>query len=131
MAPTLRDVNTAAQKESSTRHRRISAAVVRRLALALPDAVEKSHFGQPDFRVNNRIFATLPRDELTVCLKTTATNLDALVSVDSITFRDIWRGRWVAVRLDRVSQSLLRNLIVDAWQLAAPRRLVASFRTKV
>jgi hypothetical protein len=35
------------------------SAVYRRLALALPDAVESSHMGSPDFRVNNRIFATL------------------------------------------------------------------------
>ena len=31
----------------------------RRLALALPGAVESSHMGAPDFRINDRIFATL------------------------------------------------------------------------
>ena len=31
----------------------------RRLALALPGAVESSHMGAPDFRVDGRIFATL------------------------------------------------------------------------
>ena len=31
----------------------------RRLALALPGAVESSHMGAPDFRINGRIFATL------------------------------------------------------------------------
>jgi hypothetical protein len=31
----------------------------RRLALALPSAVESSHMGAPDFRINDRIFATL------------------------------------------------------------------------
>ena len=31
----------------------------RRLALALPGAVEGSHMGAPDFRINGRIFATL------------------------------------------------------------------------
>ena len=35
------------------------AAAYRRLALALPDAVESSHMGSPDFRINSRIFATL------------------------------------------------------------------------
>lgn len=29
----------------------------RKLALALPDAEEKSHFGKADFRVKNKIFA--------------------------------------------------------------------------
>ncbi len=36
-----------------------SIALFRKLALGLPDAVESSHFNQPDFRLNNRIFATL------------------------------------------------------------------------
>jgi hypothetical protein len=31
----------------------------RRLALSLPDTEESSHMGSPDFRVGNRIFATL------------------------------------------------------------------------
>jgi hypothetical protein len=34
-------------------------AAFRRLALALPGAVESSHMGSPDFRLNDRIFATL------------------------------------------------------------------------
>jgi hypothetical protein len=35
----------------------------RRLALQLPGAVESSHMGHPDFRLNNRIFATLSGQE--------------------------------------------------------------------
>jgi hypothetical protein len=35
----------------------------RRLALALDGASEGAHMGHPDFRVNNRIFATLRSDE--------------------------------------------------------------------
>ena len=35
----------------------------RRLALQLPGAVESSHMNHPDFRLNNRIFATLSAQE--------------------------------------------------------------------
>ena len=35
----------------------------RRIALGMKDAVEGSHMDHPDFRVNNRIFATLTHDE--------------------------------------------------------------------
>lgn len=31
----------------------------RRLALALPSAEERAHLGNPDFRINGKIFATL------------------------------------------------------------------------
>jgi hypothetical protein len=107
----------------------ISAATVRRLALALPHAVESSHFAQPDFRVRNKIFATLPRAAHCVCLKTTPVNLDALVAGDPATFTNEWHGRWVRVRLDRVSAALLADLLFDAWSLVAPKALAKSYRT--
>ena len=37
----------------------MKAADFRRIALSLPEATEGSHFGNPDFRVGNKIFATL------------------------------------------------------------------------
>ena len=36
-----------------------SVTLFRRLALSLPEAVESAHMGHPDFRLNDRIFATL------------------------------------------------------------------------
>ena len=35
----------------------------RRLALALPEAVEQDHHGRPSFRVGGKIFATIWDDE--------------------------------------------------------------------
>ena len=102
---------------------RNSPTIVRRLALALPEAKEGAHFGQPDFRVNKKIFATLPVGGQAVSLKTTPANLEALVATDPAAFRDAWRGRWVTVRLDRVSRTMLRDLLTDAWRLVAPKRL--------
>ena len=37
----------------------MNAGRFRRLALALPEATERSHMGHPDFRVGGKIFATL------------------------------------------------------------------------
>jgi hypothetical protein len=37
----------------------MTASDFRRIALSLPDSTEASHFGNPDFRVGGRIFATL------------------------------------------------------------------------
>lgn len=33
----------------------------RTIALSMPDAAEREHMDQPDFRVRNKVFATLPR----------------------------------------------------------------------
>ena len=39
----------------------MTSAEFRKLALSLPDAVEMSHHGHPDFRIGGKIFATLPK----------------------------------------------------------------------
>jgi hypothetical protein len=106
----------------------ISAQSVRRLALALPHTVESSHFAQPDFRVGNKIFATLPREADIVCLKTTRANLDALIAADAETFSDEWRGRWLRVRLDRITAAMLADLLFDAWSLVAPKAFAKAYR---
>ena len=38
----------------------MTADEFRQLALALPEAIESAHMGHADFRVRNKIFATLP-----------------------------------------------------------------------
>ena len=40
----------------------VTAAQMRKLALAMPAVEEKSHFGKPDFRVRGKIFAGLSPD---------------------------------------------------------------------
>ncbi len=110
------------------RGRRITLAAVRRLALALPEAVERSHFDVPDFRVRNKIFAALPDGDRAVVVKTDPANADALISWDGTAFWNEWRGRWLGVRLDRVSLPVLRDLLTDAWRLVAPKKLAAVLR---
>jgi hypothetical protein len=74
---------------------------VRAFALSLPEAHEHAHFGRPDIRVRNKIFATLPEDGRTVNLKTTPLGLDLLIGADPAAYRDAWGGRWVGVELAR------------------------------
>jgi len=100
---------------------------VRRLALALPEANEASHQGHPDFRVRNKIFATLPPDGRTAVLKITPADLDDLIQSDTETFRDIWDGRWLSVNLDRVAPEVFYKLLVDSWRLTAPKTLVGAY----
>src|SRR5258705_11949316 len=97
----------------STR-RRITPALVRRLALALPESFESSHFSRPDFRVHNKIFATLPPDGQTVVLRLAPANVDALVVADPVAFWNEWRGRWLRIRPERVALPLFLALIADA-----------------
>ncbi len=114
--------------------RRLTLSDVRKIALALPETAEGSHMGHADLRVRNKIFAGLPNDGRTINLMATPENVDALVAADPDTFRDVWGGRWIGVRLDRVSLKQLRELIEDAWRVRAtkpaPRRRSGSPRTR-
>lgn len=101
---------------------------VRRLALTLPESHESSHFGRPDLRVRKKVFATLPEGGKTVNLKTTPANLDLLRRLDPETYLDVWDGRWVGVVLDRIEPETLREMLVEAWCLAAPKSLVTRYR---
>lgn len=78
--------------------------------------------GHADFRVGNKIFASLPSSRM-VAMKISPENLDALVRSDPETFKDVWAGRWVGVNLDRVSRPALRDLLAEAWELTAPKSL--------
>lgn len=104
---------------------------VRSFALSLPEAHEDSHSGRPDLRVRGKIFATLPQDGRTVNLKTTPIGLDMLLRHDERTYRDVWGGRWVGVELERADPEELRELLVEAYCLAAPKSLGKAARARV
>jgi len=105
----------------------VTTAEARKLALKLPEAVEQDHHGRPSFRVGGRIFATLWSDD----------RMNVMVDEDGIrtavehapeTCEPVWWGKRlaaVAVTLSTVDRSFLDELLTDAWEGKAPRRLLA------
>jgi hypothetical protein len=110
--------------------KRLTQEDARRVALALPEAHEGAHMGHADLRVRNKVFASLPKDAAIVAIRIAPANLDALVASDPAAFRDVWGGRWVGVTLARVSARVLRDLLADAWEMTAPKSLVAATQRK-
>ena len=95
----------------------------RRIALALPEAEEKSHFGKPDFRVRNRIFASLPPGGHAV-LKLTQEEQTMLTEAEPDIFQPIKAGcgrqGWTEVTLSAADETTLRSACLMAWRNAAP-----------
>jgi hypothetical protein len=104
----------------------VSAAEARALALSLPEAVELDHRGRPSFRVGGKIFATLrAKDRMNVMLDEGGI-LTALESAPEACEKVWWGKRLAAVgvTLPRADQEFLRELLTDAWEQRAPKRLV-------
>lgn len=98
----------------------------RRVALALPDAVEGSHRGHADFRIGKRIFATLgyPDDDWGM-VKLTPEQQAIVVEAEPEIFRPV-PGGWgkfgnTNVRLAKADVTTLRSALTMACQnIASP-----------
>jgi hypothetical protein len=102
---------------------------VRSIAVALPEVEEVLTWGSDvTFRVGKKIFAIGGDGSDGISIKATLERQADLLALDSETFaKSAYVGRfgWVTVRLDRVDDSLLRELIAGAWRSVAPKRLLA------
>ncbi|GAA1929420.1 MmcQ/YjbR family DNA-binding protein [Streptantibioticus ferralitis] len=105
---------------------------VRRIALCLPEAVEKLAWGMPSFRVHGKSFAWLAEDDASISVKCPMSDRDELIAAEPEKFF-IRRGHddnfaWVRVRLAAVEDlDELRAILLDSWRQAAPRQLAASY----
>jgi hypothetical protein len=101
----------------------------RRLALALPEAVESSHMGTVDFRVG-RIFATLGYPNANFgMVSLTREHQDVIVGVEPTVFRPV-PGAWglkgaTLVVLAEADEPTLRGALEAAWRLKANKRQIA------
>src|SRR5450432_1131378 len=96
----------------------LTDAQMKAIALELPGTEQKSHFGHPDFRRNNRIFATLWPGQNRAVLKLPRNEQSAAVKADPSAFsipRGGERGGWTSVDLTQVHEGPFRELIRRAW----------------
>jgi hypothetical protein len=94
----------------------------RRIVLALSDAVEGAHMGHPDFRVKNRIFATLHSDPTHGMVKLTPDQQQVLVR-DSPNVFAPENGAWGRAGCTRVTfaeadEEVIGEAITLAWKNA-------------
>jgi hypothetical protein len=104
----------------------------RRIALSMPEAIESSHMGHPDFRIGGRIFATLgPPEKVWAMVKLTPEQQQDFVAEAPQVFAPV-KGGWglggaTNVQLDAVDEATLRGAIECAFRnvprkAAAPRK---------
>ncbi len=103
----------------------LDLAEVAEFALALPEAVEQDHHGMRSFRIDGKIFATVP-DEHHVRIMLDQQDILAAVAEEPHACAEFWWGKRLAcvvVEIERARRPLVKELLEDAWRRKAPARL--------
>jgi hypothetical protein len=104
---------------------------LRAICLALPEAVEKEAWGDPTFRVRDKIFAMEKRGDGRISLwcKAPPGSQTVLVGADPDRFfvpPYVGHKGWVGVRLDsNPDWDEVAALVKRSYRLVAPKRLAA------
>jgi hypothetical protein len=99
---------------------------LQRLALMLPEAEEKSHFENPDFRVRDKIFASLKSERFAVLkLKPEEQKIvtDSEPDVFAAAAGSWGKQGWTEVFLPDVNEVSLKSTLRMAWKNVAPKLL--------
>ncbi|MGH9545309.1 MAG: MmcQ/YjbR family DNA-binding protein [Terriglobales bacterium] len=107
----------------------MTGANFRRIALALPEATEGSHFGQADFRVGGKIFATLSLESKGYGVLLLSPEEQAGMVEDEPEIFSPVPGGWgrkgsTRVLLAKVAPDILEGALRTAWLRKAPKRLL-------
>ncbi len=110
----------------------MKASDFRRIALSMPEAVEGSHFGNTDFRVGGKIFATLALEPEGYGVLLLSPEQQAPMVEDEPKIFSLVPGGWgrqgsTRVNLAKVSPDILESALRTAWLKRAPKQLL---RTK-
>jgi hypothetical protein len=109
----------------------VTAQDVRRIALVLPRAYEALVRDRVKFRVGRIVFLAISPDEELLGFGFPKEERAALVASEPDKFlmpmRSDERYNWVRVRLAKIDEAELRELIVDAWRMCVPKRVAEAY----
>ncbi|MFI6443687.1 MmcQ/YjbR family DNA-binding protein [Kitasatospora sp. NPDC050543] len=101
------------------------------MGLALPQTTEQITWEvEVTLRIGKKIFAMGAPESERVTVKASKEDQTELLAAEPEVFSVapfVGRFGWVSVRLAKVDPEELRDLLVEAWRLTAPKRLVREF----
>jgi len=111
---------------------------VRRICLTLPETTERLSHGEPTFFVRGKVFVMFADNHhndghIAIWIPVPSGFQSAFIEADPETyFKPPYVGvrGWVGIELARISDTDLTFQIQTAWELLAPKGLVAKARTE-
>jgi hypothetical protein len=107
----------------------ITFDTVREIARELPGALESTSYGTPAFKVGKCLFARQhdERDLLVIKIDPAQRSMRMMVDPETFFITDHYLNYpYMLVRLSKVVRDDLRELLEDAWQMCAPKRMRSS-----
>ena len=109
----------------------ISLTSAKQLALSLPETEEKSHFERPDFRIKNKVFATLHLDKSVMVVKLSLVDQSVFCAFDAAIIYPVpggWgRQGWTMINLKKIKKAMLVDALTTAWKTVAPVTLIKKY----
>jgi hypothetical protein len=104
---------------------------VRRVASELPRSYEALVRDRVKFRVGRIVYLAFSRDESTMGFAFPKEEREALVASEPDKFQMPDRGdlryHWVVARMVALDDEEMRELVIDAWTMVVPKRVVAEY----
>ena len=105
---------------------------VRRLALTLPRTTEGFVGGRVKFYVGRIVYVSFSRDGTVMGFGFPKDQRDWLVGGSPNKFMlpeggDL-RYHWVLVRMEKLDQKEMRELVTDAWRMVVPKNVAAAYK---
>ncbi len=104
---------------------------VRAFAMTLPGTYEALVRDRVKFRVGRYVYVAFSRDETEMGFGFPKAEREALVRSEPDKFMMPIKGdlryHWVESRLAALDETEMRELVLDAWRMAAPKRVVAEY----
>jgi predicted DNA-binding protein (MmcQ/YjbR family) len=100
---------------------------LRALCLSLPGTSESASWGHPNFRANNRTFATFEiiKGRPSIALRLDPADVDVLLRLPGFFATPYGRGRWVSLWADRkLNWKAIAALVDRSYRAVAPKRIV-------
>ena len=100
-------------------------------AATLPESSEREYLEESTiFTFRGRGIGMVSADGRHLFVKALRSERDAMVESDPETYAEWWasgRFGWVKIRLDRIELEEARELVLEAWRLTAPKKLVRAY----
>ncbi|MEP7259495.1 MAG: MmcQ/YjbR family DNA-binding protein [Flavitalea sp.] len=101
------------------------------MALSFPETEELPHFEKTSYRIRNKIFATISKEDRKACLKFSVIDQSAFCAFDKTVIYPVpnkWGNQgWTFIELNKIEKEMLLDALTTAFCSVAPKKLAQPY----